>query len=66
MELGKGEKGCAYLDLITVVERVPELGNEEQILSLYETLLDSTGNTLTSFLLVAVVWGLSVEDSKAK
>jgi hypothetical protein len=38
------------------VERVPELGDNEEVLTLDEAVLDGTGNTLTSLLLVAVVW----------
>lgn len=44
-----------WLDALVVVERVPELGNDEELLTLDETVLDGAGNTLTSFLLVAVV-----------
>lgn len=46
---------CDGLNLIVVVERLPELGNNKQILALYETLLDGTCDTLSGFLLVTVV-----------
>lgn len=50
------------LDLVGIVERVPELGNEEQLLTLDESVLDGTGNTLANLLLVAVVAG-TVKES---
>jgi hypothetical protein len=37
------------------VEGVPQLGDDEEILTLDEAILDGTGNTLTALLLVAVV-----------
>lgn len=43
------------LDLVTLVEGVPQLGNDEQLLTLHDTLLDGAGNTLTSLDFVAVV-----------
>jgi hypothetical protein len=47
---------CDGLNLIVVVERLPELGDNEQILALYKTLLDGTCDTLPGFLLVTVVY----------
>jgi len=43
------------LNTLFLVERVPELGDDEEVLTLYDALLDSTGNTLTRLLLVSVV-----------
>ena len=43
-------------DTLLLVERVPELGDNEEVLTLDEAVLDGTGDTLTSLLLVAVVW----------
>lgn len=43
------------LDLFGVMEGVPELRDNEEFLSLYETLLDRTGNALARFDFVAVV-----------
>lgn len=43
------------LNLVVVVERLPQLGDDEQVFTLYNALLDSTCNTLTGLLLVAVV-----------
>jgi hypothetical protein len=34
---------------------LPELGDDEEVLSLHDALLDGAGNTLTTGLLVAVV-----------
>jgi len=42
-------------DTLLLVERVPELGDNEEVLTLDEAVLDGTGDTLTSLLLVAVV-----------
>jgi len=50
------------LDLVGVVERVPELGNKEEFFTLDEAVLDSTGNTLANLLLIAVVTG-TVKES---
>ena len=47
------------LNLLVVVERLPQLGDNEQIFTLYDALLDGTCNTLTGLLLVAVVWSLN-------
>jgi len=43
------------LDTLLVVERVPELGDNEELLTLDKTILDGTGNTLTSLDFVAVI-----------
>ena len=43
------------LNSLGIVERVPELADQEQILSLYETFLEGTGNTLASFDLIAII-----------
>jgi len=43
------------LDVLLVVVCLPELGDDEEVLSLHDALLDGTGNTLTTGLLVAVV-----------
>ena len=53
-----------WANLVLVVERVPELGNNEELLALDEAVLDGAGNTLTSLLLVAVVAG-SVKETVA-
>lgn len=45
------------LDFVAVVEAVPELGDDEEVLTLDETILDGAGNTLTALDLVAVVFG---------
>lgn len=43
------------LDALTVVEGVPELGDDEEVLTLHNTLRDGTGNTLAALNLVAIV-----------
>lgn len=43
------------LDLVALVEGVPQLGNDEEILALHNAFLDGTGNTLASLNLIAVV-----------
>lgn len=43
------------LDTIAIVEGIPELGNEEEILTFDDALLDGAGNTLASLDLVAVI-----------
>jgi len=48
--LGNGD------DTLLLVERVPELGDDEEVLTLDEAVLNGAGDTLTSLLLVAVVW----------
>lgn len=45
-----------WLDLLLVVEAVPKLGDNEEILALDQTLLDGTGNTLTGLNLVSVIY----------
>jgi hypothetical protein len=44
------------LDLLAVVEAVPQLGDEEEVLALDDTLLDGTSDTLADLDLIAVVW----------
>lgn len=43
------------LDLVLVVESLPQLGDDEEILTLHETILDGAGNTLTTLFLIAIV-----------
>lgn len=43
------------LNTVAIVESVPQLGDDEEVLTLDEAILDRTGNTLTALLLVAVV-----------
>lgn len=45
------------LNLVTIVEGVPELADDEEVLTLHQAILDSAGNALTSFFLVAVIAG---------
>ena len=51
------------LDLLGVVEGVPELGGDEEIFALDDAFLDCAGNALTRFDFIAVIWGnfVSVE-----
>jgi len=42
-------------NLLRVVERVPELADDEKVLALDEALLDGAGVSLAGFLLVAVI-----------
>jgi hypothetical protein len=49
---------------IAVVEAVPQLGDDEELLALDNSLLDSAGNTLASFDLVTVVCGFKLLASK--
>ena len=44
------------LDLVGVVEGVPELRDDEEIFALYETFLDGAGNTLAALGFVAIIW----------
>lgn len=44
------------LNLLAVVEAVPQLGDEEEVLALDDTLLDGTSDTLADLDLIAVVW----------
>lgn len=44
------------LDLLLVVEAVPQLGDEEKVLTLDETVLDGASDTLADLNLVAVVY----------
>jgi hypothetical protein len=43
------------LDLLAVVERLPQLADNEEILALYEAVLDGAGDTLAALDFVAVV-----------
>lgn len=43
------------LDLLAVVEGLPELADDEEVLTLYKALLDGAGNTLAALDFVAVV-----------
>lgn len=43
------------LNLVALVEGLPELGDDEEVLTLHEAVLDGAGNTLTALLLVAVI-----------
>jgi hypothetical protein len=44
------------LHLLLVVEAVPQLGNNEKVLTLDETVLDRTVNAFTCFLLIAIIY----------
>lgn len=44
-----------WLDLLRIVERVPELGYDEQVLALHQALVDGAGDTLSGFYLISVV-----------
>jgi hypothetical protein len=43
------------LDLVAIVERVPELGDEEELFAFDEAVFDGSGDTFAGFFLVAVV-----------
>jgi hypothetical protein len=43
------------LDLLTLVESLPELANDEEVFALYEAVLDGASYTLTALDFVAVV-----------
>jgi hypothetical protein len=43
-------------DLFVVVECLPELGDNKEVFTLYETFLDGAGNTLTGFDFIAIIW----------
>lgn len=43
------------LDSVAVVERVPELGDEEEVFALDEAFLDGAGNTLARLFFIAIV-----------
>lgn len=43
------------LDLFRVVERVPQFADDEDVFTLYDTLLDGSGDTLAGFNLVTVI-----------
>jgi hypothetical protein len=44
------------LHLLVFVEGLPELRDDEEVLTLYESFLDGAGDTLTGFDFVAVVY----------
>lgn len=44
------------LDLFGVVERVPELGDDEEVFAFYEPFFDGARDALPRFDFVAVVW----------
>jgi hypothetical protein len=44
------------LDLLRVVERVPEFGDKDEVFALDEAVFDGTGDALAAFYFVAVVW----------
>lgn len=43
------------LDLVAVMEGVPQFGDEEEVFALYDALFDRTGNTLAGLDLIAIV-----------
>lgn len=43
-------------NVLTIVEGIPELGDDEKILALDEAIVDGTLHTLAGFPLVPVVW----------
>lgn len=47
------------LNFVAVVEGVPEFGDKEKVLALYDAFFDRAGNTLAGFDFVAVVWKIS-------
>ncbi len=51
-----------WLDVLLLVEGVPQLGDDEELLALDQALIDGAGDTLTSLLLVAVVAG-TIEET---
>jgi hypothetical protein len=44
------------LDFVGVVEGVPELGDDEELLALDDALLDGAGYALSALDLVAIIW----------
>lgn len=44
------------LDPVSVVERVPQLGDDEELLALDEAVFYGASNALSALLLIAVVW----------
>lgn len=44
-----------WLDMLGLVERLPELGDDEELLPLHDPIFDSTSNSLSALLLVAIV-----------
>lgn len=44
-----------WLDAVVLGEGTPKLGDNEEVLTLYESVLDSSGETLSGLLLVTVI-----------
>jgi hypothetical protein len=44
------------LDLLGVVERVPQLGDEEEVFALYDAFFNGASDTLARLDFVAVIW----------
>lgn len=42
-------------DAVMVVERVPKFGNEKKVFTFDKAVFDGASNTLTAFLLIAVI-----------
>lgn len=55
-----------WLDLLLVVEAVPQLRDDEKVLALYQALLDGTGNTLASLNFVSVIYEVGLVCLVAK
>lgn len=49
------------LDLLALVERLPQLADDEEVFALYEAVLDGTGYTLAALDFVAVVCELDCQ-----
>jgi hypothetical protein len=45
-----------WLNAVVLGEGAPELGDNEEILTLYETVLDGSCETLSRLLLVTIIW----------
>lgn len=45
-----------WLNMLLLVEGIPKLGNDEELVTRYKTVLDSTSNTLTSLDLISVIY----------
>lgn len=48
------------LDALLLVESVPELGDDGEILALHDTLIDSAFDANAGFLLIAVIYDTSI------
>jgi hypothetical protein len=53
------------LDALLLVESVPKLGDDEEVLALHKTLIDGALDTDTSLLLVAVIYDTSVSANNS-